>query len=125
MIYEETGVSISIYRGRVSIEEMKAFLATEDLSAPPPTSVLVICDLTEFESMDGTTRKFAAESPKRGKRHFTAYVGTNFAMQVFVRMWTRATNFLQGERMFNGFFDNHTDARNWLLAEREKFERSL
>jgi hypothetical protein len=122
LIYGDDGVSILIYRGQVSYDEMRETLATEDLSNVPDV-VLVICNLREFGGMDGETRRLGATNPKPAKRYFTAYIGAGFSLRVFVNMWNRATNFLQGEKYVAGFFDDEASARAWLLAQREAFER--
>ncbi|MDI1449941.1 hypothetical protein [Polyangium sp. 6x1] len=122
LIYGDDDVSTMIYRGPVSCDEMRAVLATEDLSNVPD-AVLLICDMREFGGMDGETRRLGATNPKPAKRYFTAYLGGGFSMRVFVNMWNRATNFIHGEKYVAGFFEDEASARAWLLSQREAFER--
>ncbi|MDI1475179.1 hypothetical protein [Polyangium sp. y55x31] len=122
LIYGRDGVSTMIYRGRVSCDEMRKILSTEDLSNVPDV-VLLICDMRAFEGMDGETRRLGATNPKPAKRYFTAYLGAGFSLRVFVNMWNRATNFIHGEKYVAAFFDDEASARAWLLAQREAFER--
>lgn len=122
LVYGDDDVSLLIYRGPISFDEMKAILDTEDLSKVPDT-VLLICDVTEAGRISAEARRLGATNPKLAKRYLTAYVGATFGYRVLIDMWTRATNLLQGFKYIVGFYDNHDDARKWLLAQRAAFEK--
>ncbi|TKD12161.1 STAS/SEC14 domain-containing protein [Polyangium fumosum] len=122
LVYGDDDVSVMTYRGRVTYNEMREILATEDL-ANVPAAVLLICDIRAFEGMDGETRRLGATNPKPAKRYFTAYLGAGFSLRVFVNMWNRATNFIHGAKYVSGFFEDEAAARAWLLEQREAFER--
>jgi len=122
LVYGDDDVSTMTYRGRVSYNEMREILATEDL-ANVPEAVLLICDIRAFEGMDSETRRLGATNPKPAKRYFTAYLGAGFSLRVFVNMWNRATNFIHGEKYVSDFFEDEASARTWLLTQREAFEQ--
>jgi hypothetical protein len=122
--YGNDGVSVMTYRGAVSCTEMKAILATEDLSATPDV-VLLLCDVRQAGKIEPEARKVGARSPKPAKRYFTAYVGAGFAMRVVVDMWNRATNILHGRKYRAEFFDDIESARAWLLAQKEAYDKGL
>lgn len=124
LVYDDDGVSIMTYRGAVSSSEMKAILATEDLSKVPEV-VLLICDVRQVGKIDSEARRVGARSPKPAKRYFTAYVGAGFAVRVMVDMWNRATNFFHGRKYYAEFFDDHQSARAWLLAQKTAYEQGL
>lgn len=118
----EDGVSVLIYRGDITADEMQRLLDTEDRTNVPDV-VLVLCDTSQMGRIDAQARKLGAESPKPAKRYFTAYVGAGFAMRVLIDMWTRATNFMHGKKYEVDFFDDYAKGRAWLLARRDAFER--
>lgn len=121
--YGDDGVSVLIYRGDVTTDEMRQTLETQDPTQVPDVA-MVICDLRDLGKIHSGARRLGAESPKPGKLYLTAYVGTSFATRVVVDMWTRATNLLQGNKQRVDFFNDHESARRWLLAEKEKFEQN-
>lgn len=120
--YGDDGVSVIIYRGDVSADEMRRTLATEDRTKPPEVA-LVLCDLSEVGRISAEARKLGAENSQVAKRYFTAYVGASFGMRVIVDMRTRATNFIHGKKYEVDFFDDHAKARAWLLARRAAFDQ--
>lgn len=122
LIYGDDGVSVMIYRGRVTLEEMREILATEDLDNVPPV-VLVLADIRELTEVDSDARRLGAKNPKPAKRYYTAYIGASLGLQVLVNIWNRAANFLHGKKYTARFFDDHEAGRAWLLAQRAAFER--
>lgn len=122
LTYNDDGVSVMVYRGRVTYEEMAQILASEDLSNVPPV-VLVIADLRELTEIDSDARRLGATSPKPAQRYYTAYVGASLALQLIVSVWNRAANLLHGKKYTARFFDDHASGHAWLLAERAAFER--
>lgn len=118
----DDGVIETVYDGHVSHEEMQAMIAHEDLSNVPDVRLLLV-NMRAFGGMDPRARRLGATAPKPSKRYFTAYIGVGFGLRVFVDMWSRAANFIHGEKYFPGFFDDERSARAWLLAQREAFER--
>jgi len=122
LTYGDDGISVMVYRGHVSAEEMRDILDTEDLSNVPEV-ILLLCDMREFGGMHGEARRLGATGPKLAKKYFTAYIGFGFALQVFVTMWSKATNILQGDKFVTQCFDDPDAARAWLLEQKELFQR--
>lgn len=122
LTYGDDGISVIIYRGPVSYDEMKAIIDTDDFSYVPP-AVLLLCDFREAGRISPEARRLGATHPKPSKRYYTAYVGVSFSVRMIIDMWNRATNFLHGEKYVAAFFDDHASARAWLLARKEAFEK--
>jgi hypothetical protein len=118
--YEDPEIAVVTYHGRVSLDETRGMIAVEDIRGPHAEFQLTLCDLREFEGMDGAARKLAAERPRPAATYFNAYIGASFSMRVFVGMWSRAANLLQGEKNVTAFFDDHASARKWLIEQRAK-----
>jgi len=118
--WEEPGIAVIKYRGWVSEAEMRAMADLEDQSEHGGKLQLTLCYLDEFDGMNSAARKAAAERPRPAEKYFNAFIGASFAMRVFVGMWSKATNFLQGEKNVVAFFDDHASARAWLLEQRAR-----
>ncbi|MDI3290223.1 hypothetical protein [Polyangium sp. 15x6] len=120
LYFEEPGIAVHIYRGPITVEDMRILVDLPDMDEHGGKFQLALFHMQEFGGLDATARKMGAERPRPAGTYYSAYVGATFKMRVVVSLFMRAANFLQGQKNVSGFFDDHDSAKAWLIECREK-----
>ncbi|MDC3961199.1 hypothetical protein [Polyangium jinanense] len=120
LTFEEPGIAVHIYRGPITVDDMRILVALPDMDEHEGKFQLALFDMQAFGGLDSTARKMGAERPRPAGTYYSAYVGATFKMRVVVALFMRAANLLQGQKNVSAFFEDHESAKAWLIACREK-----
>ncbi|MDI1444599.1 hypothetical protein [Polyangium sp. 6x1] len=118
--FEEPGIAVHVYRGPISVEDMRILVDLPDMDEHEGKFQLGIYDMKEFGGLDAAARKMGANRPRPSGTYYAAYVGATFKMRVVVSLFMRAASFLHGQKNISAFFEDHESARAWLITCREK-----
>lgn len=120
MSFEEPGIAVTVYRGPITLEDMRVLVDLPDMEEHGGQFQLALFHMQGFDGLEAAARKLGAERPRPAAVYYSAYVGANFKTRVIVSLFMRAANLLQGPKNVVGFFDDHESAKAWLIEQRRR-----
>ena len=118
---EPPGILVTRWHGETSGEEMIGCYELYEKLMPPDAGFYA-CSLMDEESAPSFAgRKAAASAPQAKRFRAMAFVGAAFRTRVLITMVTKAHGLLSQEKAPQmRFFDDPTEAIEWLKSERAR-----
>ncbi|WP_437809326.1 STAS/SEC14 domain-containing protein [Sorangium sp. So ce1078] len=116
---EPDGILCVALHGDMSEETMRAMMAALRRVAESSREVLVLGDLRRAGTIPAPARKVAAEVMHTARLDVAAAVGASFSVRVVVTLTTKGVQLLTGRSYPLAYFDSESEARAWLLAQRD------
>ncbi|WP_437314872.1 STAS/SEC14 domain-containing protein [Sorangium sp. So ce385] len=113
------GILYIALHGDMSEDMMRAMMAALRRTVEGGREVLVLGDLRRAGVIPALARKMAAEEMRTARLDAAAAVGASFSVRVVVTLVTKGVQLLTGRPYPLEFFDSESEARAWLLAQRD------
>lgn len=116
---EPDGILWVKVQGELTEDGARAILGAVRRVAESGRDALVLADMRHMGPIPAPARKVITEEVRRSRVDAVALIGASFSLRAIVMLLGKGVQMLTGHPYPQHFFDTESEARAWLLAQRD------